>query len=144
MNKKLFYICILLILILVLSGCTGGTPTTPGTSAEETKVANATKEFYFASSVQNWDLARSYCVYGSPAYYGVYKLENSVYNFSYYCYNPKINIKFNFSVVSISGNYAQIYGYRILTLYGCGYSDSDEYTGYGTLQKVGNSWKVYS
>ena len=80
MNKKLFYLSILLVFISILYGCSGQ-PTIPGPSInEEAQIKSVIHEYWLAISNQNWNKARSYCVYGSSPYYSVSQIENIVNN----------------------------------------------------------------
>ena len=143
MNKKIFYVSIFLVLVLFLSGCAGGYLTAPCISAnEEAKIKIVINEFFLAINNQNWNKARSYCVYGGDAYYSVSQIESLANTYYSYCSVVTINYGPKILNVSVTGNYAQVYFY----LYGaesyCGYveSHSDYLTYY--LQKVGNSWKL--
>jgi hypothetical protein len=142
MNKKSFYISILLVFVLILSGC-AGYPTTPRTSTnEEAKIRIVINEYFLAINNQNWNKARSYCLYGGNAYYATSQMESLANSLYMYCYVVTINFTPNILNVSVSGNYAQAYFYLYGTVSACGYFESDSsYTTY-YLQKIGNSWKL--
>ena len=69
MNKKSIYLVIFLIFALFLSGCGSSGIVTPTT--EEAKIKSVIHEYALALNDQNWNKARSYCVYGSEPYYSV-------------------------------------------------------------------------
>ena len=54
----------------MLSGC--------GVISDEAQITSVFNRFSNALSNQNWDKARSYCVYGSGSYNNVTNLENVV------------------------------------------------------------------
>jgi hypothetical protein len=143
MNKKLFYLSILLVFVLVLSGCSEY-PTAPGTPTnEEAQIKSTVYEFYLSISAQNWNKARSYCLPGSDQYYSVSQLESLVNSIYLYCNTITINALVNILDVSITGNYSQVYCFVSLRKTICGYVDIEEDYGYMYLQKIGNTWKLY-
>ena len=72
--EKTHLSCIVIILffalILMLSGC--------GAISDEAQITNVINRFSNALSNQNWDKAKSYCIYGSSPYNNVTNLENVV------------------------------------------------------------------
>jgi hypothetical protein len=143
MNKKLFYFSIFLIFVLFLSNCSTGIP------SDEVKIESVINNFCSAINTQNWNSARSYCVYESEAYLEVGIIEDLIN--SAYSYGDIITFNYMVDIlnVSISGNYAQAYAY-ITETFSCngqpceGLSDSS-ISNYGNLllQKIGSSWKLY-
>jgi hypothetical protein len=144
MNKKIFYVSIFLILVLFLSGCAGGYPTAPGTSTDEANIKIVINNYISAINSKNWNSARSFCVYGSDAYFEVGQIESLINNMYSYCSIITINYVANISYVSISGNYAQAYTslFSIMTCDGLG--DSASSSAIIHLQKIGSNWKIYS
>jgi len=143
MNKRLFFISIFLIFVLILSGCTDGVPTTPGTSTEEAKVKAVIQEYYLALNNLNFSKAKNYCVYGSDQYYAVSQVESLVSTAYLYCNIITFNAVIDIQNVSVSGNYATVYGYTSYLMTYCGYYYYDEQNSYFYLQKSGNTWKLY-
>ena len=60
----------LLVVITVFTGC-------GGTVSEETKVENTITKFFQVLSDEDWDKARSYCVYDSLEYNQVTEIEEN-------------------------------------------------------------------
>ena len=143
MNKKLFYISIILIAILIISGCTGN-PTIPGSSVnEESKIRSVIHEYALAINAQNWTKAQSYCVYGSERYYAIAEIRDIFNTLHIYCNTVTINLFIDVSNIYINGNYAQAYLTANLIITGCGEVYTEQDSGITHLQKIGNSWKFY-
>ena len=140
MKRKYFFVVLFLILAIFLAGCSGGT-VTPAT--DEAKVKSVINEFYLAINDQNWNKARGYCVSGSDAYYGVFQYEDLVDTIIQYYGNATINCVVAVSNVSVYGSYAtaDVNG-TLITTAGYEYA-SEPISGTMTLQKIGNSWKIY-
>ncbi len=144
MNKKLFYIVVFLILVLFLSGCGTGYPTAPGTSTDELKIKSVINNYCSALNSKNWNSARSFCVYGSNAYFEVGQVESLINSGYSYCNIITINYVANISNISISGNYAQAYTYLYLIASCDGVVDDNSNYVTFRLQKIGSTWKIYS
>ena len=142
MKRKYYFVILFLVLAIFLSGCSGGGIVTPTT--DEAKTKSVINECVLAVNDQDWSKAKSYCVYGSEAYYQVCYIEDMVNTYHLYCDLITINYYINILNVSIYGNYSEVYGYLTLVISACGqfYSDSSYFWQY--LQKVGNTWKIYS
>lgn len=141
MKRKYFLLVLFLILAIFLSGCSGGGIVTPAT--DEAKVKSVINEYFLALNDQNWNKAKSYCVYGSDRYYAVCQMEDLVNTLYLYCNIITINVYADILSVSIYGNYSEAYLYLNALITACGYYESDSGYVYYDLQKVGNSWKIY-
>ena len=140
MKKKYFFVVSFLILTMFLSGCVVGI-ITPAT--DEAKVKSVINEYFLAINDQNWNKAKSYCVYGSDVYYETCYLEDAINALYQYAYTVTITCFINISNVSVSGSYASAYCSGSIIIIADYYSESDSASGYCYLQKVGNSWKIY-
>jgi len=139
MKMKYYFVIFFLILAMFLVGCGGGV--TPAT--DEAKIKSVINEFCLAINDQDWSKAKSYCVYGSEAYYQICYIED-MFNTLYLYYGLiTINYYINILNVSIYGNYSEVYGYLTLVMTADGYYDSDSGYFWQYLQKVGNTWKIY-
>jgi len=112
-------------------------------TTEEAKIKIVINEYALALSNHNWNKARGYCVYGSEPYYAISQTESLINNLSLYCNLITFNYIINIQNVSVSGNYATVYGYSYKLVTACGYYDTYEKYSTYHLQKVGNSWKIY-
>ena len=143
MRKKICIVFVLLVLISILTGCTGGVPTTPGIPVnEEARIKSVINEYFLAVNNKNWNLARSYCVYGGERYYATSQMQSLVNSYYAYCSVVTVNFIPNIINVYVTGNYAQAYLYYYGVVTACGYSYSDGYYTTYILQKIGNSWKI--
>jgi len=141
MKRKYFFVILFLILAILLSGCTGGGIVTPAN--DEWEIKSVVNEYYLALNNLDFNKAKSYCVYGSDQYYAVAQAEALVNNLYLYCNIITINAVIDIQNVSINGNYATVSGYTNYLLTGCGYFEADDTSSTFTLQKIGNSWKLY-
>jgi len=140
MKGKIILLLSILILVIFLTGCTGGV-VTPAT--DEAKIKSVIQEYYLALNDQNWNKAKNYCIYGSDKYYKTCTIEDAINTLNLYCNIVTVNCFVTISNVSIYGNYSDAYCYISVTISACGYFESDSAYGYLYLQKVGNSWKLY-
>ena len=140
MKKKYSLLVLSLILAMFLSGCVIGI-IIPAT--DEAKVKNVINEYFLAINDQNWNKAKSCCVYGSDIYYETYFLENRINTLYQYASNVTITCLMNISNVSVNGSYASAYCSGSITIIADYYYESDSASGYCYLQKVGNNWKIY-
>jgi len=127
MKRKYFLVVLFLILAIFLSGCGMVTP-----AIDKIKIKATIQNYAFALNNQDWDRAKSYCVYSSDAYFMV-----ETYEFYVNYYNVE---SFAFKIdeirdIEINGNYAQAYIHTVATI-----GSWNEYIG---LQKVNNIWKIY-
>ena len=139
MKKLLFLSILLIILVLLVSGCGG--VVTPAT--DEAKVKSVINEYFLALNDQNWSKAKSYCVYGSDIYYAVCQMEDLANTLYLYCNIVTVNAVVKIYDVSIYGNYSKAYCYFTYVITYCGYYESDSGYVYYHLQKIGNNWKLY-
>ncbi len=142
MKKKYCIVIICLFLLFALSGCTG-VPNTPGASTEEDTVKSIVYSFYSALSDGNWSKAQNYCVYGSDAYYVVSQFKNLSNTAHAMCSTVIIDFYVFVTDVSVVGTYAEADCQVSVFITGCGSSDTQNESGTMTLQKIGNSWKLY-
>jgi len=136
MNIKKAFIILFLVFIF-LSGCT------VVLISEDTSVRNTIQNFSLAINDQNWNKAKSYCIYGSDAYYRVSIIEDAINVLYLYCNVVTITYFVDVISVSVYGSYAEAYVHVTVLLTACGYAESDIKYGYTYLQKVGGSWKIY-
>lgn len=73
MRKKLVLMCLVLVFLIALTGCSGG-GVTPSIT-EEAQVKNRISQFCTAISAKDFNLAKSYCQPGSSAYLMVQQVE---------------------------------------------------------------------
>ena len=143
MKRKYFLLILVLVLAIFLSGCSGGIPTTPGTTSEdETSVKSVIYEYFLAISYQNWSKAKSYCVYGSDRYYATITMEQYINSLAQYGIVTVTAVPTIYNV-SIYGSEAEVYMKMNSVITVGGYPDTFVGYGYYYLQKVGNNWKIY-
>ena len=142
MKKKYYFVILFLALAIFLSGCAGGGIVTPAT--DEAKVKSVIQEYFLARNDKDWSKAKSYCVYESDQYYTTCGFEDAVNALEQY-YGIVTTTSFVYIYnVSIAGNYADAYLEITIFITAGVYNDSGVTTGYYYLQKVGNTWKIYS
>jgi len=141
-SLKLIIFILLSVLTAVFVGCAN-----TALSPDEIKITNAIYGFFQAISAQDWDSARSHCVYESTAYNDVYDIEEIWYS------NPEeteeIDVEFiveDVDAIVITGEYAEtcvsvnariLYNGEIV-------EDSPGETLFVYLQKISDSWKLYN
>jgi len=128
-------IILLIVLILILSGCIP--------LSDEAEITYLINRYYYALSKQNWDKARSYCVYNSDAYDDVTDIENNVAQWSSAVVDVTLDYSFYIEDIVITGKYATVNGilrYSI-TVNGSIKEDSGEKT--INVEKIDNNWKLY-
>ncbi len=142
MNKKIFCISAILILILLLSGCTGEKPTLPEMPTDEELIRGVIDDVLSALSAKEFDRAKTYCVKDSSAYSSVVDLENYIKKKSNSCINITLNFSADISKIDIDGDNAQANGY-LTNIITCDKKvDDDSRNVTFSLQKVSGSWKV--
>jgi len=139
MKRKLFLVVLVLLLAIFLSGCGG--IVLPAT--DEAKIKSVMNEYYLALNNQDWSKAKSCCVYGGLTYDAVCEMEADFNDAYLYCDMITIHVVIDIQNVSINGNYASVSTYTSLLMTGCDDYYAEEGEGFLTLQKVGNSWKIY-
>ena len=138
MKRKCFLVVLVLLLAIFLSGCGIVLPAT-----DEAKIKSVINEYCLALNNQDWSKAKSYCVYGSDPYNSVCEMEADTNNAYLSCDMITINAVIDIQSVSINVNYATVSAYASILVTGCGGYYAEEGDGTLTLQKVGNSWKLY-
>ena len=137
--KRAYISCIVIILlfalILILSGCVA--------TSDEAQIRSVINGFCNAISNQNWDKARSYCVYGSDPYNDITDLENAVDLLNSMVENVTIEYSFNISNIIITGEYATVDGFLTVIITGDGVSQEESEEQTVNLKKVDNIWKIY-
>ena len=133
MKSRCFLVVLSLILVIFLSGC--------GVVTDEEKVRDVIDEYFLALNDQDWDKAKSCCIYKSDVYYETCLLE--VLIDSLYPSVVTINFQVDIFDIVITGNYASAYIDGILTIIINDHPITDDSSGYFYLQKVSNNWKLY-
>ena len=103
-SLKLIIFILLSVLIAVFAGCAG-----TALSPDEIKITNAIYGYFQAISDQDWDGARSYCVYESTAYNDVNDIEELWYPDSEE--TEEIDIEFiveDIDAIIVTGEYAEV------------------------------------
>jgi len=139
MKNITFLIVTCLTLTILLSGC--NIAVTPAN--DEDAIRSVIQKFALALNDQDWNEAKSYCVYESERYYAICQMEDMVNTLYSYCNLITINVLVDIYDVSVNGNYGQVYGHVVILLTACGAYESTDAYGYYYLQKVGNNWKIY-
>lgn len=114
------------------------------TVSDETQISNVVQSYCSAISNQDWDRAKSYCVYDSQIYFDTCALEEQVNNLSQHASTVTISYSITISNIEINADYAEVSLRRktlIITM--------DDYSqrhdipgGIIYLQKIDNSWKI--
>jgi ABC-type cobalt transport system substrate-binding protein len=141
-SLKLIIFILLSVLITVFTGC-GGTALSP----DEIKITDAIHGYFQAISDQDWDGARSYCVYESTAYDDVNEIKELWYPDSGEI--EEIDVDFiveDIGTIIITGEYAeaQVYIKGILLYNGVIVEEYPGETLFVYLQKIGDNWKLYN
>ncbi len=141
-SLKLTIFILLSVLIAVLTGCAS-----TGLSPDEIKITDAIYGYFQAISDQDWDGARSYCVYESTAYNDVNNIKELWYPDSGEI--EEIDIDFivkDIDTIIITGEYAetQVYIKGIILYNGEIVQENSGEILFVYLQKIGDSWKLYN
>ena len=140
-SLKLFILSLFITTLVIFSGCGGTAP-----SNNETKITDVIHGFFQALSDQEWDTAKSYCVYGSTAYNDVNDIKEQWYlNFGEI---EGVDIDYiveNIDTTISNGKYAKVgvYVNGILLYNGEIVEENPGETLILYLQKIGNDWKLY-
>jgi len=127
-------VVLFLILAMFLSGCEIIT--------DEEKVRNIIDEYFLAINDQEWDKAKSYCIYDSDVYYETCDLED--YIDSLYPSIVIINYQVDIFDIVIIENYANAYIDGSLTIIIDDHSMTDDSSGHFYLKKIDNKWKIHN
>ena len=138
MKRKIVLLALVTFWVLTLIGCNSGIIT------DESKVRNVIQGYFSAINDQNWDEAKSYCIYGSDVYYETCDLEEHIDDliFQYGTVDFTLTIDI-FDILIYDSNYAQAYIDGILNISYDSISDSSDEVGYIYLEKISNTWKIY-
>jgi len=128
-----------------LSCCTGGYLTAPGTYTDESNISTVLYDYMGAIYSEDWDSAKSLCVYESDAYSSTSFLEKLFNDMHYQCSIVGIDYYLgNISNVSINGNDAKAYVYVTMVTICDEITDIDRYPStIFRLEKIGTDWKIY-
>jgi len=128
-------IILLIVLILILSGCIP--------LSDEAEITYLINRYYFALIKQNWDIARSYCVYNSDFYNDVTDIENKVAQWSSAIIDVTLDYSFYIYDIIITGKYATVNGmlHYSITVNGSFEEDSRDKT--INAEKIDTIWKLY-
>jgi len=138
MKKRIILSGLIVFLILTLMGCNGGIVT------NELKIENVIQGYFSAISEQNWNKAKSYCLYGSDVYYETYNLEQHINDLIFQYGTVTIIFDIEISNISIYNiDYAEAYINGISSISYGSISDSSDGSGYIYLQEINNNWKIY-
>ena len=140
MKRKCFFVILFLILAIFLSGC--GEVVTPAT--DEAKVKSVIYEYFLATNDQNWEKAKSYCIYGSEEYYDLCFFKDMINVYSQTTGNITITMDADIVNSNIMGKYATVY-LKVTSLVTVNYDVviNDNVFCYYYLQKIGTNWKIY-
>jgi len=113
--------------------------------SDENEIESVCSELTSALNNQNWNEARSYCIYGSEAYNQISEVEDNVNSYI----SSSLNIDTSINNIVIDGKYATVYGYYSYIFTAESHFTTETYieenngsvTGY--LEKVDNDWKIY-
>jgi len=130
MKRKYFFVVLFLMLAMFLVGCGSGI-VTPAT--DEAQVKGFIQNYASAMNNQDWNKAKSYCVYNSWAYLVVESYEYLVDYYGFEVFTFKVD---KIRDIEIDDNYAQADIHIVSTL---GSWHEDIY-----LQKVSGIWKIYN
>lgn len=140
MKKKIFFPVFFLILVVFLSGCGSGIP-------DEVEIENIINSYFSALSECNMSRAKILCVTGSDAYLETVELESflySLYDIGGSCDTITVNASADISGVAVIGDNAQANLYAYMEISACGFYRYGEDDRFCTLQKIGDSWRLYS
>jgi len=139
MERKHFsytIIILLIVLILILPGCIP--------LSDEAEITYLINRYYFAIIKQNWDKARSYCVYNSDAYNDVTDIENNAAQWSSTIVDVTLDYSFYVKEIVITGKFATVNG---ILSYSIKINESieEEESGEKTInvEKIDNTWMLY-
>ena len=137
MNKKLLLLSLLLIAVLLVTGCAGSVVN------EEKNIRGVITSFFSAFNSYNFDKARSYCINGSQAYDVIFVVEEEVNEITEECATFSLRHTPNIDSISIVENSATVLG-TCLVVFSCddeGFSES--FMMRIKLQKIDDNWKLY-
>ena len=138
MRKKQFLIAFLTLLIIsifILSGCIP--------LSEEAQITYLINRYYAAINQQNWEKAKSYCIFNSTPYNDIINIENKVAQWDSSIADITLDYSFYISDIIITGKYATVDGFLSfeININGSITEDSGEKT--LNVEKIDNNWQLY-
>jgi len=138
LRKKQFLIAFLTLLIIsifILSGCIP--------LSEEAQITYLINRYYAAINQQNWEKAKSYCIFNSTPYNDVINIENKVAQWDSSIADITLDYSFYISDIIITGKYATVDGFLSfeININGSITEDSGEKT--INVEKIDNNWQLY-
>ncbi len=138
MRKKQFLIAFLTLLIIsifILSGCIP--------LSDEAQITYLINRYYSAINQQNWEKAKSYCIFNSIPYNDVINIENNVAQWDSSIADITLDYSFYISDIIITGKFATVDGFLSfeININGSITEDSGEKT--INVEKIDNNWKLY-
>ncbi|MBA7519201.1 hypothetical protein ES705_11276 [subsurface metagenome] len=132
MKRKYFFVVLFLILAMFLSGCVIIT--------DEEKVRNVIEEYFLAMNAQEWEKAKSCCMYESEVYYEICSFEGYIDSL----YPSVVDIIFDVDIfdIVINGDLASACIDGSLTIIIDDDPMTSDSSGYFYLQKISNNWKL--
>jgi len=133
MKRKYFLIVLFLALAIFIGGC--------GVITDEVKIRNVIDEYFLSINNQDWDKAKSYCIYESNVYYETCFLED--YIDSLYPSVVIIICLIDVFDILITGNYASAYIDGSINIITDDFSETNDSSGHFYLKKIYNDWKIF-
>jgi len=142
LKRKYFLLILVLVLVMFLSGCSGGSGVTTAIS-DEAQIQNLISKMCTATSAKDWSLAKSYCYPGSSVYLMIEQVESMVASFPQ-TNDVRIWMVPSIYSIDITGNEATVVMSATIQLWYQGEYESTD-TGPGTtiLIKSGGEWYFY-
>ena len=141
MKKKSILLLTILLIAMFLTGCSESI-VTPAT--DEVKIKGAIQDYFMAINDQNWSKAKNCCVNGSDMYYFTCTLQDAVQTLYQYASIVTITCMVKVSNISIEGSYGSAYISGVIIMTADNYTETESISRNCYLQKVGNSWKIYT
>lgn len=135
MKRKHFFVVLFLIMAIFLSGC--------GIITDEEKIRDVIDEYFLAINDQDWDKAKSCCIYESNVYHETCFLEDKINDLSQSSSFVIIICLVDILDITIIRNYASAYIDVSITLITDDFSVTNDSPGYFYLQKIYNEWKIF-
>ena len=138
MRKKQFlvaFLALLIISIFILSGCIP--------LSDEAQITYLINRYYSAINQQNWEKAKSYCIFNSIPYNDVINIENKVAQWDSSIADITLDYSFYISDIIITGKFATVDGFLSfeININGSITEDSGEKT--INVEKIDNNWQLY-
>lgn len=129
------FLALLIISIFILSGCIP--------LSDEAQITYLINRYYSAINQQNWEKAKSYCIFNSIPYNDVINIENNVAQWDSSIADITLDYSFYISDIIITGKFATVDGFLSfeININGSITEDSGEKT--INVEKIDNNWKLY-